>query len=137
MDNWKICWFKDYLCTAGEGGIVSIFDDESPIFSVENSFASCITSNNQSIAIGTDSGSLHIIEDPLSKRKLHQKKSHKRMIRSVKFSNDGIKAYTASDDGEIKLTDLMKMKEIKSFGKGLPVNSLDVCPTDDKLIVSW
>lgn len=59
------------------------------------------------------------------------------MIRSVKFSNDGNKAYTASDDGEIKLTDLSKMKEIKSYGHGLGVNSLDINPVDDKLIVSW
>lgn len=59
------------------------------------------------------------------------------MIRSVKFSNDGCKAYTASDDGEIKLTDLSKMKEIKSYGHGLGVNSLDINPVDDKLIVSW
>ena len=37
------------------------------------------------------------------------------MVRSVKFSNDGFKAFTSSDDGDIKLIDLTKMKEIKTF----------------------
>lgn len=77
MDNWKICWFKDYLCTAGEGGRVSIFGKEQfPTFSVENSFAACIASNNYCLALGTDSGNLHIVEDPLEKRKLHVHKAH-------------------------------------------------------------
>jgi WD repeat-containing protein 61 len=26
MENWNICWLKDYICTAGEGGKLSIFN---------------------------------------------------------------------------------------------------------------
>lgn len=25
MENWNICWLKDRICTAGEGGRLSIF----------------------------------------------------------------------------------------------------------------
>jgi WD40 repeat protein len=77
-----------------------------------------------------------VIEDPIEKRKLHSKKAHKQMIRSVKFSNDGYKAYTCSDDGTIKLNDLTKMKEIKTYVHGYPVNSIDINPIDDKILVS-
>ncbi|CAD8149068.1 unnamed protein product [Paramecium pentaurelia] len=141
MENWNICWLKDYLCTAGEGGRLSMFSmdqnqEEIPVFSVENSFGSAITANNANIAVGTDSGSLHIVEDPIEKRKLHSKKIHKKMVRSVKFSNDGFKAFTSSDDGDIKLIDLTKMKEIKTFQHHYSVNSIDVNPIDDKLVVS-
>ena len=58
------------------------------------------------------------------------------MVRSVKFSNDGFKAFSSSDDGDIKLTDLTKMKEIKTFQHHYSVNSIDVNPIDDKLVVS-
>ncbi|CAD8141631.1 unnamed protein product [Paramecium octaurelia] len=141
MENWNICWLKDYICTAGEGGRLSIFgidqnQEEIPVFSVENSFASALAANNANIAVGTDSGSLHIVEDPIEKRKLHSKKVHKKMVRSVKFSNDGFKAFSSSDDGDIKLTDLTKMKEIKTFQHHSSVNSIDVNPIDDKLVVS-
>lgn len=58
------------------------------------------------------------------------------MIRSLKFSNDGYKAFTGSDDGEIRLTDLTKMKDIKTFVHHSPVNAIDINPIDDKLVVS-
>jgi WD repeat-containing protein 61 len=63
------------------------------------------------VAIGTESGSLHIVEDVLEKHKLHHlPKLHKKMIRTVNFTHGSTSVLTGGDDGEIKLVDLIKMK---------------------------
>lgn len=91
------------------------------------------------LAVCTDSGSLHIVEDVGGKHKLHHlPRLHKKMIRCVQFSNDGGRSLSGSDDGEIKMVDLEKMKPIRTYmGHESYVNSLDVHPTDNKLFVSW
>ncbi|KAM3139715.1 hypothetical protein pb186bvf_008173 [Paramecium bursaria] len=142
MDNWKICWYQDLLCTAGEGGRVSIFDlegqQEFEPFSVENSYATCVASDNKCIAICTDSGSLHIVDNFLAKYKLHSlQRLHKKIVRSVQFSQQGLRTLTSSDDGDIKLVDLQKMVPIRTFsGHQGSVNSIDFNPIDDNLFVS-
>lgn len=62
------------------------------------------------LAVCTESGSLHISEYTLQEHKIHHlNKVHKKMIRSVKFTGDGNRAVTGSDDCEIKIIDLQKM----------------------------
>lgn len=51
------------------------------------------------MVVCTESGSLHVVEDTLEKHKLyHLPRLHKKLIRSVKFSLDGVRSITGSDD---------------------------------------
>lgn len=92
------------------------------------------------MAVCTDSGSFHIVEDVLNQHKLyHIPKLHKKMIRSVQFTTDGSRALSGSDDQEIKMVDLNQMKVyitiynkcIRTFaGHTGGINQVDVNPTD-------
>jgi len=145
MECWKLAFNPNgrEIFTAGELGRVVGYDIQVPdeaILSLKSQdiFATCITfsSNGKYLAVGNNSGSVHLY-DLKDENKMYTFQAHQKMIRDIKFSGDGLKILTVSDDQTVNVHDMAKLQLITSLtGHKGNINSVDCDPVNKNQIVT-
>lgn len=132
MENWKITFDPTgrNIITCGEMGLIKYYDigisENTGIMKSADIFSTCIayvkhylfnsfknknfqSKNEKFLAIGNNQGNIFIYDMNDNKKfdkKPYKLDCHGKIVRSLTFTNDGLKLITASDDQHIVIIDL-------------------------------
>lgn len=90
---------------------------------------------NDTIYIGSDDGSVSIIDVETMKEKQCIPGLHKEEVRKVHFDPNYLTLVTASKDQTAKLLDSRDLKVIQTYSTDVPVNDVSVSPNGDQIIL--